>query len=83
MTDTPQWMHALGRLRSVGLAYDEIAEKIGASSRSVRRWDQHRVRVIQGGAPAPAREATPIPAFAMALVNQAQDMQILPPSQLV
>ena len=64
-------MHALGDLRGQGLAYDRIATEIGASSRSVRRWDQYRVRVLQGAEPIPAREATPIPAFASALVTLA------------
>mgnify|MGYP004463927619 CR=1 FL=1 len=72
MADDSNWMQALGRLRGAGLAYDAIAHEIGASSRSVRRWDQYRVRVLQGGAPAPEREASPIPAFATALVNLAQ-----------
>lgn len=71
MADDPQWMHALGSLRGAGLAYDAIAIEIGASSRSVRRWDRYRVRVLQGGAPMPEREAAPIPAFAAALVTLA------------
>lgn len=63
------WIAALASLRRQGLAYEAIGDKIGASGRSVRRWDQYRVRVTEGGAPSPDREAVPIPAFATALVE--------------
>jgi hypothetical protein len=69
MLEQHSWMQALGHLRDDGLAYDDIAVEVGASSRSVRRWDQYRVRVLQGGAPMPEREAVPISAFATALIN--------------
>ena len=72
MSEEYSWMQALGRLLGDGLAYDDIAAEIGASGRSVRRWDQYRVRVLQGGAPMPEREAAPMPAFAVALINLVQ-----------
>jgi len=69
LMDDSTWMKALGTLRASGLPYDRIATEIGASSRSVRRWDQYRVRVSEGARPSPAREAVPIPTFAAALVT--------------
>ena len=67
------WMHALGILRSQGLTYDEIGTEIGASSRSVRRWDLHRLRVELGAeAPLPGRqEARPLGIYALALHDAA------------
>ena len=71
-TSFPEWMHALGQLRTWGWGYRKIATEIGASSRSVRRWDQYRVRVEEDAEPSPGREATPIPVLATALVSLVQ-----------
>lgn len=69
MDTTLDWMKALSALRTQGFDYREIAERIGASSRSVRRWDQHRVRVQAGEVPIPRRETAPIQSYATALVR--------------
>jgi hypothetical protein len=74
MEPQSDWMQALGRLRAHGMPYEQIAADIGASGRSVRRWDQRRVRVVQGGEAAPQREAAPIGAFARALVRIAGEL---------
>jgi len=65
------WMDALGRLRSAGWRYDQIATQVSVSDRSVRRWDQRRVRVQEGGHPVKSREAAPIPVLAKAIVELA------------
>jgi hypothetical protein len=67
------WMDPLAALIAQGLTYDQIGERVGASSRSVRRWDLYRRRVQAGQAqPLPSRqEARPLPIYAKALQEEA------------
>ena len=62
-------MDALGILRKQGWTYEDIGPRVGASSRSVRRWD--RLRVKNNGLPAPSHEARPLPVYSTKLVELA------------
>lgn len=68
------WMDALGQLRTAGWRYDQIADEISVSDRSVRRWDRLRVRVTEGGTPNKTLEATPIQVLAEAVVRLAETL---------
>jgi hypothetical protein len=67
------WMEALAALIDQGLSYQQIGLRVGASSRSVRRWDLCRRRVLAGEEhPLPKRmEARPLPVYASALQKAA------------
>ena len=73
MSTIAPWVNALEHLRDTGWRYDQIAPAIGASSRSVRRWDRLRVRLQRGGHAVPTLEAQPLSAFAHRLVELANE----------
>ena len=77
MTTTPSlWVEALSQLRAAGWRYDQIGPAVGSSARSVRRWDRLRVRLQQGGKPAPTLESAPLNAFAHKLVELARETPV-------
>ena len=74
--DNPDWMESLTFLIARGLSYHQIGLRVGASARSVRRWDLCRRRVLAGEVdPLPKRmEARPMPVFISALQKAAAPM---------
>jgi len=69
--ESTEWMTALASLRTQGWTYERIGEAVGASARSVRRWELRRLAVEAGHAPTATtrREAAPLPVYIDALLR--------------